>query len=35
MENMPLGDAEVDILARYILGEIDAAERRRLLDELR
>jgi hypothetical protein len=34
MENMPLGDAEIEILARYILGEIDAGERRRLLDEL-
>jgi hypothetical protein len=34
MENMPLGDAEIDILARYVLGEIDADERRRLLDEL-
>jgi hypothetical protein len=34
MEKMPLGDAEIEVLARYLLGEIDADERRRLLDEL-
>ncbi|GAA1119327.1 hypothetical protein GCM10009630_16420 [Kribbella jejuensis] len=34
MENMPLSDPEIEVLARYVLGEIDAAERRRLLDDL-
>ncbi|MGW7686078.1 antitoxin VbhA family protein [Kribbella sp. NPDC054772] len=34
MENMPLSAPEIDILARYILGEITADERTRLLDEL-
>lgn len=34
MENMQLSDAEIDVLARYVLGEIDATERRRLLDDL-
>ncbi len=34
MEKMPLGDDEIEVLARYLLGEFDADERRRLLDEL-
>jgi len=34
MENMVLGEPEIEVLARYLLGEIDADERRRLLDEL-
>ncbi len=34
MENMPLGEAEIEVLALYLLGEIDAAERRRRLDSL-
>ncbi|MEU8225909.1 antitoxin VbhA family protein [Kribbella sp. NPDC048915] len=33
MENMPLTDTEIEIFARYLLGEITAEERRRLLDE--
>ncbi|HEY3559336.1 MAG TPA: antitoxin VbhA family protein [Kribbella sp.] len=34
MENLALTDPEIDILARHILGEIDATESRRLMDEL-
>jgi hypothetical protein len=34
MENMPLTDPEIDILARQILGEITAEESNRLMDEL-
>jgi hypothetical protein len=34
MENMPLTDPEIDILARQILGEITAEESDRLMDEL-
>ncbi|MFF0345398.1 antitoxin VbhA family protein [Kribbella sp. NPDC004875] len=34
MENMPLTAPEIDVLARYVNGEITADERRRLLDEL-
>jgi hypothetical protein len=34
MEKMDLGDAEIEVLARYLLGEINTAERRRLLSEL-
>ncbi|WP_350277482.1 antitoxin VbhA family protein [Kribbella sp. HUAS MG21] len=33
MENMPLSDKEIDIFARYLLGEITAEQRRQLLDE--
>lgn len=33
MENTPLTDPEIEILARYLLGEITADERRRLMDE--
>ncbi|GAA1579123.1 hypothetical protein GCM10009804_39510 [Kribbella hippodromi] len=35
MENMTLSDPEIDILARYLLGEITTDERTRLLNELR
>jgi len=31
---MPLSDAEIEVLALYLLGEIDADERRRRLDAL-
>jgi hypothetical protein len=34
MERMPLSDAEIEVLALYLLGEIDADERRRRLDAL-
>jgi hypothetical protein len=34
MEKMPLSDQEIDILARYLLGEITAEESNRLMDEL-
>jgi hypothetical protein len=32
MERMPLSDAEIEVLALYLLGQIDADERRRRLD---
>jgi hypothetical protein len=34
MERMPLSAAEIEVLALYLLGEIDADERRRRLDAL-
>jgi hypothetical protein len=34
MERMPLSDADIEVLALYLLGEIDADERRRRLDAL-
>jgi anti-sigma-K factor RskA len=34
VERMPLSAAEIEVLALYLLGEIDADERRRRLDAL-
>jgi hypothetical protein len=34
MENLPLRDAEIEVFALYLLGEITAQERRSRLDAL-